>query len=103
MEAGNLLENLPVLWQEADLTERRKLLMAMLDAVYVDTVEEKSVVAIRPKPAFRPIFEVATTREGSGIALINQAPQTQDEPEAFESYSWWRRGRAGLPIPNRGR
>ena len=93
MEAGNLLENLPVLWQEADLTERRKLLMAMLDAVYVDTVEEKSVVAIRPKPAFRPIFEVATTREGSGIALINQTPQTQDEPEGSESYSWWRRGR----------
>ena len=96
MEAGNLLENLPVLWQEADLTERRKLLMAMLDAVYVDTVEEKSVVAIRPKPAFRPIFEVATTREGSGIALINQTPQTQDEPEASESCSWWRRGRVEL-------
>ena len=27
------LENLPVLWEEAGLTERRKLLMAMLDAV----------------------------------------------------------------------
>jgi len=38
------------------------LLMVMLDAVYVDTVEEKSVVAIWPKPAFRPIFEVVTTR-----------------------------------------
>ena len=93
MEAGKLLENLPVLWEEADLAERRKLLMAMLDAVYVDTVEEKSVVAIRPKPAFRPIFPVATTREGSGIALINQTPQTQGEPEASESCSWWRRGR----------
>jgi len=96
MEAGKLLENLPDLWEEADLAERRKLLMAMLDAVYVDTVEEKSVVAIRPKPAFRPIFEVATTREGSGIALINQTPQTQDEPEASESCSWWRRGRVEL-------
>ena len=97
MEAGKLQENLPVLWEEADLTERRKLLMAMLDAVYVDTVEEQSVVAIRPKPAFRPIFEVATTRAGSGIALINQTPQTQDEPEASESCSWWRRGRVELP------
>ena len=48
MEAGKLLENLPDLWVEADLTERRKLLMAMLDAVNVDTVEEKFVVAIRP-------------------------------------------------------
>ena len=62
------------------MKKRRKLLMAMLDAVYVDTVEEKSVVAIWPKPAFRPIFEIATTREGSGIALINQTPRTQDEP-----------------------
>ena len=77
MEAGNLLENLPVLWQEADLTERRKLLMAMLDAVYVDTVEEKSVVAIRSKPAFRPIFEVASTRGGSDVVVINETPQTQ--------------------------
>ena len=56
MEAGKLLENLPDLGEEADLTENRKLLMAMLNAVYVDTVEVKSVVAIRPKPAFRPIF-----------------------------------------------
>jgi len=56
MEAGKLLEDLPVLWEEADLAERRKLLMAMLYAVYVDTVDEKSVEAIRPKPAFQPIF-----------------------------------------------
>jgi len=74
------------------MKKRRKLLMAMLDAVYVDTVEEKSVVAIWPKPAFRPIFEIATTREGSGIALINQTPQTQDEPEPSGLCSWWRRG-----------
>ena len=57
MEAGNLLENLPVLWKEADLTERRKLLMAMLGAVYVDTVEEKRLAAIRPKPSFRPLLD----------------------------------------------
>ena len=70
--------------------------MALLNAVHVDTVKEKSVVAIPPKPAFRPIFAVATTREGSGIALINQTPQTQGEPEASESCSWWRRGRVEL-------
>ena len=66
---------------EADLTERRKLLMAMLDAVYVDTVEEKSVVAIRPKPAFRLIFEIATTRAGSGF-IINETPPDPEGPEA---------------------
>ena len=58
--------------QVVDLTERRNLLMAMLDTVYVDIVEEKSVVAIRFKPAFRLIFEVATTLGGNGIVLINE-------------------------------
>ena len=55
-------------------------------------------MAIRPKPDFHPIFEVATTREGSGIALINQPLQTQDELEASESCSWWRLGRVGYQL-----
>ena len=59
--------------------EKRKLLMAMLDTVYFDTVEEKAVVAIRPKPAFRPLLEMATTSAGSGIVLINETPA---DPEA---------------------
>ena len=101
MEAGKLLEDLPVLWEEADLSERRKLLMAMLEALYINTVEEKSVVAIRPKPAFRPIFEVATTREGSGIVLINQTPQARYEPGASGLCFWWRRGRVELPVQKR--
>ena len=82
---------------EADLAERRNLLMAMLDEVYVGTVDEKAIVTIRPKPAFRLLFEIATACEGSGIALINQTPQTQDEPEASESCSWWRRRRVEPP------
>ena len=69
------------------------MLSMMLDAVYVDTVEEKSVVAIRPKPAFRTIFEVATTRGGSGISLINETPPDPEGPEAESLRSWWRRGR----------
>ena len=77
--------------------EAGKLLLAMLDAVYVDTVEEKAIVAIQPKPAFRPLFEVATTREGSGVALINETPPDSDGPEA-SLCSWWRRGRVELPV-----
>lgn len=70
-EAGKLLENLPDMWEDADGAGRRKLLLTMLDAVYVDTVEEKAIVAIRPKPAFRLVFLVATVREGSGVAPTN--------------------------------
>ena len=103
--AGKLLEDLPRLWEKADLGERRSILLTMLDAVYVDTVEEKRIVAIRPRPAFRPLFEVATTREDSGIVLVNEKDlenASQPPPHAHaveaERCSWWRRGRVELPV-----
>jgi len=70
-------------------------LLTMLDAVYVDTKESRSIVAVQPKPPFRPVFQVATTREGSGIRLINEP--LEDSPEG-RSCSWWRRGRVELPV-----
>ena len=111
-EAGKLLEHLPELWGEADLAERRRILLTMLDAVYVDTVDKRRIVAIRPRPAFRPLLEIATMRAGSGIVLVHDragAPETQDQPppggqEADDSCSWWRRGRVeahrehGIPV-----
>ena len=84
------------MWEEANLTERRKLLLAMLKAVYVDTVEAKAIVAILPKPAFRPLIEIASTREGSDVILINEPPEASNEPEAADSCFWWRRGRVDL-------
>ena len=98
-EVGKLLEDLPSLWVEADPFERRKLLLTMLDAVCVDTVEEKSIVAIRPKPAFQPLFEVATTKEGSGVVMIHEKelPPVPDNPEATTSPClWWRLGRLDI-------
>ena len=38
----------------------------------------------------------ATTCEGSGIALINQTPQTQYESGASGLCFWWRLGRVEL-------
>jgi hypothetical protein len=57
-----LLEHLPLLWEGADLGKRHKILQTVLDVVYVDTVEEKTIIAIRPKPAFQAFFQVATTK-----------------------------------------
>ena len=91
-EAGKLLLELPRLWEESTEDERRKLLVTMLDAVYIDTKETRSVVAIKPKPPFRPVLQVAATREGSGVVLINEPPDFNPEaPLCF----WWRRGRVG--------
>ena len=68
--------------------------MTMLDAVYVDSVDEKAIVAIQPKPAFLPLFEVATTREGSDVFLFSERETpSADGPEAHDPCLWWRRGR----------
>jgi DNA invertase Pin-like site-specific DNA recombinase len=74
-EAGNLINNLKNLWAEATVEEQRKLLLTMLDGVYIDAKQTKSIVAIRPKPAFKPIFQVAVTKEGSDIRIINEPLQ----------------------------
>ena len=93
-EAGKLLENLPELWQEADLSERRKLFLGILDAVYVETVEEKAIVALKPKAAFQALFHIATTREGSDVVLYKENPPDQfSGPEDNLPCLWWRRGR----------
>jgi hypothetical protein len=34
----------------------------MLEAVYVDALEEKRIVAIKSKPAFRPLLEILSLR-----------------------------------------
>ena len=94
-EAGRIIADLPRLWAGANDEERRKLLMTMLDAVYVDAREEKAIVAIKPKPPFRPVFEVATTKEDSNVMLIKEPPELHD-PEA--RCFWWRRGRVELPV-----
>ena len=55
-----------------------------------DLTTEKFVSA-RPEGGIEP--RLFNGRGGSGIVLINQTPQTQDEPEASGSLSWWRRRR----------
>jgi DNA invertase Pin-like site-specific DNA recombinase len=92
--AGRLIEHLSTLWDEAKMEERRNLLLTMLDGIYFDTKEEKSIVAIKPKPAFMPIFQVAVTREGSDVVLLREDPLPALPPEAghANTCSWWRRG-----------
>ncbi len=68
---------LPELWAAANIEEKRKLLITMLEAVYFDAKQTRSIVAIKPKPPFRSIFEVAVMREGSGIRILNKSQKIQ--------------------------
>ena len=96
-EAGKLIEKLPELWPGADMGEQRKVLATMLEAVYVDTVEVKTIVALKPKPAFQALFQIATTREGSGVILYKENPPDQfSSPEDDSPCSWWRRWRVDI-------
>ncbi|MCH7653288.1 MAG: hypothetical protein IIB14_06380 [Chloroflexi bacterium] len=106
-EAGKLIERLPELWEEANLHERRKLLLTMLDGVYIDAKYEKRVVAIKPKPAFGPVFLVTATKAGSDVVLIHE--EDPDKPNQRRTHgheadgvpcSWWRRVVFGLSGPH---
>ena len=55
-EAGRLIQRLPNLWAAAELAERRRLLLTVLDAVYVDAREARAVVRVRPKAAFEAVL-----------------------------------------------
>jgi len=57
IKAGELIENLSNIWQGATAEEKHKLLTIMLDAVYVDLLNTRSIVGILPKPAFYKLFE----------------------------------------------
>ncbi len=70
-QAGKLLLDFPRLWSLAKLEEQRKLLVSMLDAVYIDT-KNNLIVAVKPKPPFKPVFQVAASREGSDIRILNE-------------------------------
>jgi hypothetical protein len=66
-------------------------------AAYVDTVEDKAIIAIRPKPAFQALFQVATTKEGSGVVLYNEkAFDLSGSSDDMTPCFWWRRGRVEL-------
>ena len=64
--------DLPRLWAEANQEERRRLLLTMLDAVYVDAKKTKSIIAVKPKPPFKPAFQVAASCEESDIRILNE-------------------------------
>jgi hypothetical protein len=48
---------------KTDQEERKKLLLIMPDAVYVDVKKSKSIVAKKPKLSFKPVFQVAASKK----------------------------------------
>jgi site-specific DNA recombinase len=51
---------------------RRKLVMCVLDGVYIDAKKYKTITAKKPKPAFIPIFQVAVSKKRDGNQNIQK-------------------------------
>jgi len=47
----------------------------MLDAVYIETKKIKSIIALKPKPAFRPNLQVAVSKKNANIRILNEPLQ----------------------------
>jgi site-specific DNA recombinase len=60
---------------KANQEERRKLLLTILDGVYVGAKKSKSIVTVKPKPLFKPVFQVAASQKGSDIRILNEPLQ----------------------------
>jgi hypothetical protein len=54
----------------------KKLLLTILNAVYIDIKKTKSVIAIKPKLPFKPVFQVEAFFKGS---IINTIISTQSK------------------------
>jgi hypothetical protein len=85
-EAGRLISHLPELWAGANMEEKRNLLLTMLEAVYFYVKQTRSIVSIKSKPPFVPVFQVAATREGSGINIIRKEYSSKKYSEFIGVY-----------------
>lgn len=96
-DAVSLIENLRTLWEKASAEERRKILLGMLDAVYLDLAQGKGIVGVSPKPVFRALFESVESREEAKLQLL-KTTSPGSNGSADDGLLWWRRGRDGLHL-----
>ena len=53
-------------------------------------------MGVSPKPAFKPLFESAESKQGATVRLLEK--RRPDSIESGDGLLWWRRGRVELPV-----
>ena len=61
-EAAKLLQDFNALWKGASTAPRNRLLLTILEAIYVD-VESRQIVGLRPRQAFLTLFEAVDNND----------------------------------------
>jgi hypothetical protein len=87
--AGTFLETLGIIWVNATLEEKHKLLTIMLDAVYVDLLTTRKVVGILPKPAFYHLFEALSHKPEAKVTVFKaeNAQQQLETPNESDCHT----------------
>jgi hypothetical protein len=70
-EAGETLESLGAVWEEAPLEHKRDTLQVIFKAVYVDVLG-KRLVCVKPYPQFAPLFRMDGLREKEGCFYVEE-------------------------------
>jgi DNA invertase Pin-like site-specific DNA recombinase len=98
-DAIELFSNLPMLWNEATINERRALLRSLVELVYVD-IRTKRVTAIKPTPAFKALYGIGiNTGPNTPVKLefrsetpilveLVETGENQTPPETRECRDW---------------
>jgi hypothetical protein len=84
-DAGQKLEDLGAVWEVASLEDKHSLLLSMLDAVYLDIANTRSVVAIKPKPSFYPLFDSLGQRPNSTVRVLRDEALTNEPGSVSET------------------
>ena len=73
------MENLPLLWEQANLAERHTLLSGLLECVSVDLKERGSVVGF--KPNFMGFFQFMGAKSKTPMRLENDSSEPSSASE----------------------
>ena len=92
------MENLPLLWEKANPTERHSILNGFLECVYVDLQKPGTVVGIKPKPQFMWLFQFMDAKSETPVPVENKSSELHEDSELALT-GWWRRGRDELQQP----
>ncbi len=80
IRTGDYIEGLVEAWRTATKEEKRDLLRMCLEAVYVD-MESASLVALKPKPAFLPLFNLEEPVKAGTKLLVTGDPEGIRTPD----------------------
>ena len=104
LQAGELLESLGLIWNNATDEEKYRLLQGMIEAVFVDLAASRSIVGIQPKPPFYNLFESLKHGPDNKVTIFKlgvKQKETGSETNLKPDYGMVETGESRTPRPKK--